>query len=103
MKKSVLSRKAQEIHAEHLLKLSTRLMTAFFVVILIVPIISVIAASFNHLSTISSIDFFLESFGSWYFLVFMLIELGLYHIVVKTRGRALSIYTELYPDADHST
>jgi len=103
LKNSSRSRKAQEVHAEQLLKLSTSLMTAFFVVILIVPISSVVAASFNNSPDISPIDFFFKLFGSWYVIVFILAELGLYYIVVKTKENALSIYDELYPDDDSET
>jgi len=103
MSKLVRSRKAQEVHAEQLLKLSTSLLTAFFVVIFIVPISSIVAASFNNSPEIDSIDFFLKLFGSWHSVVFIFAELGLYYIVVKTKESALSIYGELYPDGNVDT
>lgn len=78
MKNSDRSRKAQEVHAEQLLKLSTSLMTAFFVVILIVPISTVVAASFNSILNINPIDFFFKLFCSWYAIVFILAEICLY-------------------------
>lgn len=103
MRNSDRSRKAQEVHAEQLLKLSTSLMTAFFVVILIVPISTVVAASFNNFPDVSPIDFFFKLFGSWYAAVFILAEFGLLYIVGKTRDNALSIYDELYPDEASET
>ena len=66
MKNSDRSRKAQEVHAEQLLKISTSLLTAFFVVILIVPISSIIAASFNSSPDVDITAFFFKLFGSWF-------------------------------------
>lgn len=103
MKNSERSRKAQEIHAEQLLKISTSLLTAFFVVILIVPISSIIAASFNNTPDIDVTSFFFKLFGSWFGGVFIIAELGLLYIVGKTRGTALAIYDELYPDGESET
>jgi NADH:ubiquinone oxidoreductase subunit 6 (subunit J) len=103
MKKTDRSRKAQEAHAEQLLKLSTSLMTAFLVVILIVPISTIVAASFNNIPTINPIDFYSKLFGSWYAIVFILAEIGLYYVVVKTKEKALSVYDELYPDEESET
>ena len=41
--------------------------------------------------------------GFWHSIVFILAELGLYYVVVKTKENALSIYGELYPDGDTDT
>jgi len=97
------SRKAQEIHAEQLLKISTSLITAFFVVILIVPISSVIAASFSSSPDIGAINFFFKLFGSWFGGVFILAEFTLIYLVNLTRNNALDIYDELYPDSELET
>ncbi len=103
MKNSDRSRKAQEVHAEQLLKISTSLLTAFFVVILIVPISSIVAAAFNGSPDIDVTAFFFKLFGSWFGGVFILAELGLLYIVGKTRDNALAIYDELYPDGESET
>lgn len=103
MKKSDRSRKAQEVHAEQLLKLSTSLMTAFCVIILIVPITAVVSASFNSIPNTNPIDFFKKLFGSWYGIIFILAEIGLYYVVLKTKENALSIYDDLYPDEEKET
>jgi NADH:ubiquinone oxidoreductase subunit 6 (subunit J) len=97
MKKVDRSRKAQEVHAEQLLKISTSLLTAFLVIILIVPITSIVAASFNNVQA-NPKDVFLNLFGSWYAIVFLVAELGLLYMVGKTKDDALAIYDELYPD-----
>ena len=94
------TRKAQEVHAEQLLKISTSLLTAFFVAILVVPISSVIAASFNTDVDINGIDFFFRLFASWYAVVFILAEFSLIYIVIRIRTKALDIYDELYPDSN---
>ena len=94
------TRKAQEVHAEQLLKISTSLLTAFFVAILVVPISSVIAASFNKDVDINGIDFFFRLFASWYAVVFILAEFSLIYIVIRIRTKALDIYDELYPDSN---
>lgn len=103
MKNSDRSRKAKEIHAEQLLKISTSLLTAFFVVILIVPISSVIAASFNNSSDQNIIDFIFNLFGTWYGGLFILAEFSLIYLVKKLRDNALDIYDELYPDVIDET
>jgi len=97
MKKVDRSRKAQEVHAEQLLKVSTSLLTAFLVIILIVPISTIVAASFNDVQ-INPKEVFLNLFGSWYAVVFIVAELGLLYLVGKTKDNALAIYDELYPD-----
>jgi Na+/H+ antiporter NhaC len=97
MNKSNRTRKAQEVHAEQLLKVSTSLFTAFFVVILIVPISAIVGAAFKGIH-VDPKDVFLSLFSSWYTLVFIAAELGLYCIVLKTKTDALAIYDELYPD-----
>jgi hypothetical protein len=91
------SRKSQEVHAEQLLKLSTSLMTAFFIVILIVPLSGIVGASINEVN-ISPKDAFFNLFGSWYSIVFIASELGLFYLVGQTKDKALAIYDELYPD-----
>jgi len=93
------SRKSQEVHAEQLIKISTSLQTAFLLVLLVVPISSVIAASFNGSSDINAIGFFLKLFGSWFGGVFILSEIFLVLLVNITRRKALDIYDELYPDS----
>ena len=97
MSKVERSKKTQEVHAEQLLKLSTNLMTAFFVVILIVPISAIVSAAFNGIN-ISPKEAFLNLFGSWYAIVFIAAEVGLYYLVGKTKDNALATYDELYPD-----
>ena len=101
MKKTDRSRKAREMHAEQLLKISTSLLTAFFIAIIIVPISSIITASFNNSSDISMTSFLLRLFGSWFGVVFIAAEFALIYIAGKTRENALSIYDELYPDKDN--
>ena len=97
MNKVGRSRKAREVHAEQLLKLSTSLLTAFLVIILIVPISTIVAASFNNIQ-INPKEVFFNLFGSWYAVVFIVAELGLLYLVGKTKDDALAIYDELYPD-----
>lgn len=97
MKKVGRSRKAQEVHAEQLLKVSTSLLTAFLVIILIVPISTIIAAAFNDV-LVNPKEVFFNLFGSWYAIVFIVAELGLLYLVGKTKDNALAIYDELYPD-----
>ena len=97
MKKVDRSRKAQEVHAEQLLKVSTSLLTAFLVIVLIVPISTIVAASFNGVQA-SPKEVFFNLFGSWYAIVFLAAEIGLLCLVGKTKDDALAIYDELYPD-----
>lgn len=99
MKKVGVSRKSQEVHAEQLLKVSTSLLTAFLVIILIVPISTIVGASFNNIQ-ISPKEAFFNLFGSWYVIVFIVAELGLLYLVGKTKDNALAIYDELYPDEE---
>lgn len=97
MKKPERSRKAQEVHAEQLLKISTSLLTAFLIVILIVPISAIVGAAFNGVQ-MSPKEVFFNLFSSWYAAVFIVAELALYYMVGKTKDNALAIYDELYPD-----
>jgi len=94
------TKKTQEMHAEQLLKISTNLFTAFFVAMLIVPISVVAGAAFNNTPKANPLELFMNLFGSWYGVVFILAELSLYYVVFKTRDNAFSIYNELYPDED---
>ena len=91
------TRRAQEMHAEQLLKVSTSLFTAFFVAILIVPISAIVNVAFNGINVDTS-RVFLNLFSSGYTIIFILAELGLYILVAKTKSDALAIYDELYPD-----
>ena len=92
------TRKAKEMHAEQLLKVSTNLLTAFFVAMLIVPISVVAGAAFNNIPNPSPWNVFMNLFGSWYAAVFIAAEAGLYYVVFKTRDNAFELYNELYPD-----
>jgi len=97
LKKIERSRKAKEIHAEQLLKISTSLLTAFFVIILIVPISTIVAASFNDIY-INPKDVFLNLFNSWYAVVFLVSEVVLFTLLIKIKKDAYDIYDDLYPD-----
>ncbi|NQZ89065.1 MAG: hypothetical protein HRT54_15925 [Colwellia sp.] len=97
MKTIERSRKAKEVHAEQLLKISTSLLTAFFVIILIVPISTIVAASFND-TYINPKDVFLNLFSSWYAVVFLVSEVVLLTLLVKIKNDAYDIYDDLYPD-----
>lgn len=102
MKNSDRSQKAQEVHAEQLLKLSTSLMTAFFVVILIVPISAVVSTAFSGVN-IAPKDALFNLFGSWYGIVLLVAEGLLFYLVGITKESALDIYDKLYPDSESET
>ncbi|RCU42879.1 hypothetical protein DU002_19105 [Corallincola holothuriorum] len=93
------SRKAKEVHAEYLMKLSTSLMTAFLVAILILPISAVVGSALSNQPTIDALTAFRNLFGTWYSLVFILAEVCIYYLVLSTKKQALEIYNELYPDS----
>ncbi|MBO9492036.1 hypothetical protein J7384_16870 [Endozoicomonas sp. G2_1] len=96
-------RKAKEMHAEQLLKISTNLFTAFIVTILIVPISVVASAAFHNTTTQNPLNIFINLFGSWYAVVFIAAESALYYLVFKARDNAYAIYNELYPDDEVET
>ena len=96
-------RKSKEMHAEQLLKVSTSLLTAFFITILIVPISIIVGAAFNNTPNVSPYKVLMNLFGSWYAIIFLLAEASLYYVVFKTRTHAFSIYDELYPDEKTET
>lgn len=86
------------MHAEQLLKLSTSLLTAFFLTILVVPISVLVGAAFRNAPITDPFEVFMGLFGSWYSVIFILAEAGLYFVVFKARDNANEIYNELYPD-----
>ncbi|TMO88820.1 hypothetical protein [Pseudoalteromonas ruthenica] len=96
-------RKAKEMHAEQLLKISTNLFTAFIATILVVPISIVIRAALQNTTTQNPFDIFFDLFSSWYGVIFIVAEIALYYIVFKARDNAYSIYNELYPDGEVET
>lgn len=94
------SRKAKEASAEQLLKLSTNLLTAFFVSILVLPMSVVVGAAFNNELMENPLNIVLRLFSSWYGFIFIVAECGLYYLVFKARDNGLEIYNELYPDEE---
>lgn len=98
MDSSKRSRKTQEVHAEQLLKISTSLLTAFFVGMLIVPMTAIVSAAFSGKVNGSLWEFLGSLFYSWHGVAFILAELGVYLMVVRTQDRAYAIYDRLYPD-----
>jgi hypothetical protein len=97
LKKYARGKKAREVHAEQLLKMSTSLLTAFLVIILIAPISTVVAASFNDIH-INQKDVFLNLFSTWYGILCLVSETILLSMAIKIKNDALDIYDELYPD-----
>ncbi|AYV15254.1 hypothetical protein [Shewanella algae] len=99
MKVEQRSRKAREVHAETLIKISTNLLTAFGVTILILPLSGLAGIAIKSGDTAELWDLFLKLFGSWYGVVVIALELLIGYIVFSFRDRALDVYDELYPDA----
>ena len=96
------TKKSQEMHAEQLLKLSTSLLTAFFISIFVVPIATVVGASFRNDAAVSPLDIFSNLFGSWYAVVFIIAEICIFVVSHRFKSLALSIYDNLYPDEEPS-
>ncbi|PVZ72497.1 hypothetical protein [Pelagibaculum spongiae] len=95
MKNKKRSLRAKEAHAEQLLKISTSLLIAFLLVVLVVPLTSIASMIFN-----GSISFNFAQDGNapWLAFVFLAIETTLLVLVSKTKKWALDIYDEIYPD-----
>jgi cytosine/uracil/thiamine/allantoin permease len=97
MKISERTRKSREVHAENLLKVSTSLVTAFFITILIVPIGAILKSMFEPTGsiTLKGLTVWLFSIKVW---IFILCEIGVAKVAFSLRKKALDIYDELYPD-----
>ena len=98
MKQIQSSKKSQEMHAEQLLKVSTSLLTAFIIAIFIIPMSTVVGASLRNDTSVAPMDAFTNLFGSWYGVIFVVAEVVILIIVLRSKRIALSIYDDLYPD-----
>ena len=89
------SRRTQEAYADYLMKVSSSLLIAFLVAILIVPISVILSSIFN--STIHDAGFigYLKQFMSIKWIVFGVFEYFVFWIADNYRNRALEIYDSL--------
>jgi hypothetical protein len=92
------TRKANEIHAEYLLKVSSTLLIAFFIAILVVPVTAIMKSVFSDNASSISLLTMLINLGGIKIIVFLLCEFGVFYLSGTFRERALDIYDELYPD-----
>lgn len=94
-----MTRKTKEIHAEFLLKVSSNLFSAFYVMLLVAPIGAMLSSGLNQNGISTGFSEFLSSvFLGWRATVFVTLEFAALGMALWYRTLAFKIYNELYPD-----
>ena len=88
-----MTKKTKEVHADALLKLSTSLITALLVAILVVPLSGIL------MQTSGGVKVFLSSLKGMNGVIFLILEASIFFIAILAKESALKIYNELYPDS----
>jgi len=98
MELKVRTCKSKEKHADFLMKVSLAFTNAFYLAILIVPIVAIMKSLFEPSLEPQSIYQMFLNIGWGKSLVFFVCELCALYIATECHDRGLDIYDELYPD-----
>ena len=93
------SKKSREVHANNMMKAYVTLTTAFFAMLLIVPMSTVLSLLMSGQEPPSLLDVVKIWIGNWHLsLVFIVCEVGLVKLAFLLSDRAMDIYDDIYPD-----